>query len=324
MRIKFNFLSLFFLLFCVSGVFGQKETPDNPKTIDGAIVNGKAVNLAKPAYPAAAKMVRASGTVYVQVTINEEGVVISAEAIAGHPLLRAEAVRAAENSTFLPTTLSGSPVKVTGVIVYNFVLPMSFLQIGYETSFAEKSASLSENFPAANISSNIPADWEAEKKDLSLLSNYIFKSLVNRRKNEETVSKKPSEKKPRKKDSETKEFYIAGSRTDAADVISDPNAVLKELGLKIENRLKTDDLQAWYFKLGQILGKINAEIESSDKTVLNIDELDKHLIKTPLNVSETIVNKTRAITEFSRSTVSESEKKQQLTALVRNLIAAPF
>jgi periplasmic protein TonB len=92
-----------------------------PKTISGGVVNGKATNLVKPPYPAAARAVRAAGAVNVQVTIDESGNVISASAVSGHPLLRAAAVQAARSSKFSPTMLSGQAVKVTGVIVYNFV-----------------------------------------------------------------------------------------------------------------------------------------------------------------------------------------------------------
>jgi len=92
----------------------------NVKTISGGVLNGKAANLVKPVYPAAAKAVRASGAVTVQVTIDEEGNVVSASAVSGHPLLRAAAVEAARASRFSPTLYGGNPVKVTGVVVYNF------------------------------------------------------------------------------------------------------------------------------------------------------------------------------------------------------------
>jgi len=52
--------------------------------------------------------------------IDEHGKVVSAKAVNGHPLLRQVAETAALNARFKPTTLSGIPVKVTGVIVYNF------------------------------------------------------------------------------------------------------------------------------------------------------------------------------------------------------------
>lgn len=101
-----------------------KPTPTPPKRtapISGGVLNGKAVSLPKPPYPAIARSARASGTVVVQVTIDESGKVISARAVSGHPLLQAAAVQAAYGARFSPTQLSGQPVKVTGTISYNFV-----------------------------------------------------------------------------------------------------------------------------------------------------------------------------------------------------------
>ncbi len=89
--------------------------------ISGGVLNGKAISLPKPPYPPIAKQAHASGTVVVQVTIDENGNVISAHAVSGHPLLQAVAVSAARGAKFSPTKLSGQPVKVTGVITYNFV-----------------------------------------------------------------------------------------------------------------------------------------------------------------------------------------------------------
>jgi protein TonB len=96
------------------------QTPA-PKSISKGVVNGSAISLPRPAYPAAAKAVNATGAVNVQVTIDEEGKIISARAVSGHPLLQGSAVAAARQAKFSPTVLSGQPVKVTGIIVYNFV-----------------------------------------------------------------------------------------------------------------------------------------------------------------------------------------------------------
>jgi TonB family protein len=92
-----------------------------PKQISGGVLNGKAVSLPKPVYPPAARAVRASGAVSVQVLVDEEGNVVSASAVSGHPLLRASAVQAARSAKFTPTKLAGQPVKVSGVVTYNFV-----------------------------------------------------------------------------------------------------------------------------------------------------------------------------------------------------------
>jgi protein TonB len=96
--------------------------PTPPRApISGGVLNGKAISLPKPSYPPIARQAHASGTVVVQVTIDENGNVISAHAVSGHPLLQAVAVAAARGARFSPTKLSGQPVKVTGVITYNFV-----------------------------------------------------------------------------------------------------------------------------------------------------------------------------------------------------------
>ncbi len=89
-------------------------------TVSLGVINGQATYLAKPPYPAAAKQMRVGGAVNVQVMIDEKGNVVSASAVSGHPLLRAASEKAARESKFSPTFLSKQPVKVTGVIVYNF------------------------------------------------------------------------------------------------------------------------------------------------------------------------------------------------------------
>lgn len=98
----------------------SKPTPPRAP-ISGGVLNGKATKLVQPPYPAIARAAHASGQVTVQVLIDEEGNVISAHAVSGHPLLQGAAIAAARASKFSPTKLSGQPVKVTGVVIYNFV-----------------------------------------------------------------------------------------------------------------------------------------------------------------------------------------------------------
>lgn len=99
------------------------NTKTVPKMISGGVLNGKALNFVNPPYPAAAKAVRAAGAVNVQVMIDGQGNVISAAAVSGHPLLKPAAEASAKALKFSPTFLSGQPVTVSGVIVYNFKIP---------------------------------------------------------------------------------------------------------------------------------------------------------------------------------------------------------
>lgn len=89
--------------------------------LKGGVLNGKALSIPSPSYPSAARAVRASGAVQVHLIIDEDGNIFSAEAIEGHPLLRPAAVSATCNAKFSPTLLDGQPVRVSGIITYNFV-----------------------------------------------------------------------------------------------------------------------------------------------------------------------------------------------------------
>ncbi len=97
-----------------------KAEPKPPLIKSEGVINGKATYLPNPPYPTPAKMVGAYGVVNVQVTIDEDGKVISSKAVSGHPLLRDTAETAAWKAKFSPTYLSRVPVKVTGFIVFNF------------------------------------------------------------------------------------------------------------------------------------------------------------------------------------------------------------
>jgi TonB family protein len=89
--------------------------------LPAGVLNGMAISLPKPPYPAIAISAHVSGSVRVSVLIDENGNVISATAVSGHPFLRAAAVEAARGARFGPTLHGGKPVKVSGVLVYNFV-----------------------------------------------------------------------------------------------------------------------------------------------------------------------------------------------------------
>ncbi len=90
--------------------------------IRGGLLNAKATSLPKPSYPPIAKTAKVAGSVTVQVLVDENGNVIAARAISGHPLLQSAAVAAARQAKFAPTKVKGKPVKVSGTIVYNFTL----------------------------------------------------------------------------------------------------------------------------------------------------------------------------------------------------------
>lgn len=100
--------------------FAQPDWPQEPAA--GNILNGKALMLAKPDYPPEARERRLAGVIVVKVKIDETGRVIAAHDMCMGPRYLSESsVRAAYQSRFSPTKISGMPIKIEGIIQYNFV-----------------------------------------------------------------------------------------------------------------------------------------------------------------------------------------------------------
>lgn len=98
----------------------SKFVPQPVSGLSGGVLNGRAISLPQPAYPEEASRMRAYGVVRIHVLIDETGKVVEAKVLCGHPIFAKPSLEAAYRARFSPTKLSGMPVKVNGVIVYNF------------------------------------------------------------------------------------------------------------------------------------------------------------------------------------------------------------
>lgn len=101
-----------------------KEDQPAPKKIkvSGGVLQAGAIKRPQPAYPKEAKKARVQGDVQVQILVSEEGKVIETTVISGPEELREVALEAARKWQFKPTELSGVPVKVQGVLTFQFTL----------------------------------------------------------------------------------------------------------------------------------------------------------------------------------------------------------
>lgn len=102
----------------------QQFVPPNeaPGRVERHVLDGKALKLPKPRYPAAARDRRMSGIVVVKLEIDEEGKVINAtDMCQGPPYLTESALESARDALFEPVKINGQPAKVKGVIRYRFV-----------------------------------------------------------------------------------------------------------------------------------------------------------------------------------------------------------
>jgi TonB family protein len=113
----------------VPGARGQVETPpaapppplpQELENVSESVLQGTAITRVNPVYPPNARKMNATGTVEVEVTISEKGLVVGATAISGHFALRSAAVDAARKWVFKPAIFSGAPVKIKGVLTFTF------------------------------------------------------------------------------------------------------------------------------------------------------------------------------------------------------------
>ncbi|HKP68807.1 MAG TPA: energy transducer TonB [Pyrinomonadaceae bacterium] len=87
---------------------------EGTRLIEAGVINGRAIRLVKP------PTLPMNGVVVIRVQIDEKGNVTHAGAVTGDSQLQDRSRTAACASKFSPTSLGGSPVKVTGMITYSF------------------------------------------------------------------------------------------------------------------------------------------------------------------------------------------------------------
>jgi TonB family protein len=92
------------------------------RVVEGGILQTKNIDERSLVYPHYAKKVRLGGNVVVKVEVDQEGRVSKAKAMTGFGMLPEAAEKDALDTRFVPTQLNGKPVRVSGVIMYKFVL----------------------------------------------------------------------------------------------------------------------------------------------------------------------------------------------------------
>ncbi len=112
--------------------------------VSGGVLQGNATRKVQPPYPALAKAAGAEGAVQVAITVNENGEVTTTEAVSGHPLLKEAALEAAKEWKFKQTELAGKPVKVQGLLTFNFTLEGGASKEAREKAIAELKATTGE------------------------------------------------------------------------------------------------------------------------------------------------------------------------------------
>lgn len=320
----FLFVSIFSLaLSTVSAQQQQQQAqPEAPKTVSGGVINGKALTLAKPEYPAAARAVNAEGAVSVQVTIDETGGVVSASAVSGHPLLRQAAEQAALQSKFSPTQLAGSPVRVTGVVVYNFVgeSSSSWFKIGYNLTNVQHASSLI--FLNANaIAKSFQPDWTTERAQLERLAElkqaepngFNPPFVVGERKIRENMEKNADGS--TLKTVVTERVYKADGEPDAERV-----AISQSLIASLEGRLGGSESDLWQFNTGVSLSRALSKARYTSERQSIFDRLERQIQTAPASIEPEFLADLRTVSELLKKQNPTDEDRRQISQTMSRIL----
>jgi protein TonB len=109
----------------------QTQTPNTTAATDvakdaspldvGSLI-AYATKQSQPVYPPAARTMRTTGVVKVEVTVDENGDVTEVQHTSGPSLLQTAAKEAVRRWKFRPFTKDGQPVKAMGFVNFNFSL----------------------------------------------------------------------------------------------------------------------------------------------------------------------------------------------------------
>lgn len=305
----------------------QTEMPAKP--INGGVLNGKATSLAKPVYPAAAWAVKAEGSVSVQVVIDEEGNIASATAVSGHPLLRQAAEQAASQSKFAPTRLSGQPVRVSGIITYNFVAGttnVNWVKPGYDIASLEKFAIVSP-YNVMALSGKIPAEWTNESEQLKQLR--VIAGKAESLPTGASAAANPQLLKTEEKSMESAEKRIEGeiskkvlvsrSASVPAEASSEQVSIVQNLTSSLQSRLGSAPKASWQFNFGIALGRAFTNVRDKTDPQILIDSLRQQIAAAPADVAPEYLANANKIVSILESKDRTPEQRQQIGQLLSEL-----
>ncbi len=271
--------AIILILLSAIAVIGQgEEQKTSPRRISRGVVNGVAISLPKPVYPAAALAVNAGGAVNVSVLIGTDGNVIEANAVSGHPLLRQASVEAARRSKFTPTLLEGQPVEVTGIIVYNFQggrKPLDALKLGFAVEYVKVTSKEPGNEALYKINRNIPDDWKQESGQVRGLLVYfqVLDAVENGKTKANIITQRPGTEgiltlegesntsQPQSSTGGGAGTFRIGTSADKVSV-ENPAETAAELDQALQIRLGSGNTDIWRYETGKAIAAVLANLDN--------------------------------------------------------------
>ena len=112
------------VLIAASVLFGAEAynpaAEDRTLTVSESDLRTAAILKVEPDYPAVARQIRLTGSVELEILVDETGVVEKANVVRGNTLLSGPSLQAIRKWKFKPFGAGGGPAKATGPIRFTF------------------------------------------------------------------------------------------------------------------------------------------------------------------------------------------------------------
>ncbi len=219
-------------------------------------IKRKAVNLPKPIYPREALEAGADGIVKVEITIDAEGNVVTANLISGHLLLKNVAEETARQTKFKSIETGDPNARETGIITYSFAIEKaSWLRIGYDLQVVQNAVPL-RPFNIPRIARTFAPDWTGELEMLGKLGE--MRRVEIETQGDTIPNDRPAFVRKTETTSNSSTQTVKG--TIMLPILNPPSreriTLSQNLIAALQSRLANDQPSLWRFNLG--LNLINA------------------------------------------------------------------
>ncbi|HVE58612.1 MAG TPA: TonB family protein [Pyrinomonadaceae bacterium] len=261
-------------------------------------IKRKAVLLPKPSFPREALEAGADGIVKVEVVIDAQGNVVSAKALAGHPLLFASAEETARRTKFRSVEPADENAKETGVITYNFAIEKAgWTKIAYDLAAIQKAPTL-RPFNVPRIAKAFDPEWTGEREILDKLAEM---------RRVEIETQNPVSDKPvfvRQPDPNQGGAMQSSIKAEIQLPVRNPPtgeriALAQNLTASLQSRLANDEANLWRFNLGIDLAKTFEIARSSPNEAQSAAQILKQAAENaPAGISVESLTALRKLTEI--------------------------
>jgi len=334
--------SVFVLLFLSINTFSQLTAPLTPPVLkDGTngteplaelfqigeirgAVNAKAIFLSKPIFTQEARNAGAEGAVRVEITIDEDGNVIAANAVSGHPLLKQPSEEAARRTKFrISRNAEGQAVKINGVLIYNFVIQKAgWSKIGYDLAIIEKIPTL-KYLSVPTIAKAFQPEWTTESEMLEKIAEMKRAEVETQTKTPKDIQSLVREYTEKKPDGTIVKSMTGEKRLPIPNPPTPERiSISQNLIASLQSRLGSDEIGLWQFNLGVNLSKALELYRNPNERSNAALILKQFYQNTPQNVSAEVLaelQKLIAIFERGKPTMdTHNEIGKSLSAIFRS------